>query len=93
MAAEWFTNDGSGVSVHNEDPSILLIGDGIPDCVKTPDDLEGAAGVEFRVTGHTFRPCPKCARPDVLFMRLEQGYYVAKCIPGCGFAWCKVKTE
>ena len=47
MAAEWFTNDGSGVSVHNEDPSMLLIGDGIPDCVKTPDDLEGAAGVEF----------------------------------------------
>src|SRR3954470_2701367 len=86
MATEWFKNDGSGVSIHEEDPCLLIVGDYIPDWVRVPEESPVRGGETLKVTGHTMKPCLMCAK-EVRHLTLEHGFYVAECKPGCGFVF------
>ncbi len=93
MATEWFNNDGSGVSVHLEDPNMAIVGDYIPDWVMIPTDSPARPGEKFRVISHTHRYCPKCREKAVRVLILEHNFRVAECKPGCGFVFYKVDPE
>lgn len=93
MTTEWFNNDGSGVSVHLEDPNLALIGDYIPDWIMIPPDSPALPGEKLRVTGHTFRMCPMCKAKRVRVLVLQHDFRVAECKPGCGFVFYKVEPE
>lgn len=84
MATEWFHNDGSGVAVHTSDPSILLVGDYIPDWIMIPAESPIRPGEKARVIAWAVRPCPTC-RKQVRHLQLDCDMYVAECKPGCGF--------
>lgn len=89
---EWFNNRGTGVAIGVDDPRLLLVGDGIPDWVRLPRELEGPdAGRELKVTGHFVAHCPKCKRENVRHLVLEDNYRNAECVPGCGFVTYRIR--
>lgn len=82
---EWFDRKpGSPVAQGSEDPTMLLIGDGVPDWVRLPPELGGA---RVKVLGAHEAPCPMCGKgPDVRHLELPDGLGVAECVRH-GFAW------
>lgn len=70
---------------HPEDPSALIISDGVPDWVRLPSEL---GGQKVRVLGVKVGPCP-CGHPhntNILTLDEPTGIKVASC-HARGFIW------
>lgn len=82
---EWFERrPGDLASQGTDDPSLVLVGDGVPDWVRLPAELGGG---QVKVLGHHTAPCPMCkSQHPVRHLRLKRGYGVAEC-GRCGFVW------
>lgn len=92
---EWFKKEaGDEVLIGmdegiGESQSVLIIGDILPDWVRTPPELGGA---KVGVLGGFMDPCPRCrGEAPVVHMKLENGMYVAECKGACGFVWYRPK--
>lgn len=72
------------VSAPTEEPA-LLMGSGVPDWVRLPDQL---GGTRVRVTEVVTRACP-CGKGDARHLLLGEatGICVAECPHGSGFMW------
>lgn len=89
---EWFLRDQTGIGIHEEDPSMLLLG-GPPDWVRAPADLPERGGEKIKVLAFENRLCIMCKKRMVRCLVLEHDYFVFECIPhGCGYAWAKGRT-
>lgn len=94
MPTEWFTDDGSGIAIHNEDPNMAIIGDYVPDRIKLPEKLGAPdAGRELRVLKHWIGTCPKCKAWKVRYLMLEDRYCIAECNSNCGFVIARYREE
>ena len=81
MATEWFERGvGDFAAQGMDDPTLLLIGDPVPDWVRTPPEL---GGIQLRVVRGFQAACPHCspAKP-VRHLELESA-------EGCGVAECR----
>jgi len=87
---EWFEKRVGEVSISQDDPSMLLIGDQTPDWVRLPPEL---GSERLRVLGAFKDRCPKCrGGGSVKHLACERNYGVAEC-PTCEFVWYSVKAE
>lgn len=95
---EWFKKEAGDTVLIGKDDGIgesqsvtLIIGDTLPDWVRTPPDLGGA---KVAVLGGFMAPCPRCnSGVPVVHMKLENGMYVAECKGACGFVWYRPKPK
>lgn len=85
MTTKWFDKKlGSDLHASQDEAGVYLVGDMVPDWVRTPDQI---GGQQVRVTGAFAGPCPKCGGgPDVRHLNLEGGLSVAECRLD-GFVW------
>lgn len=92
-STEWFVRDGSGVSVHIEEPGVLLVHDknDPPDWIMIPHESPEGGGRRLKVIGSFKRVCPKCRNAAlVMHFLLEDKYGVAQCKPGCGYVFYRM---
>ncbi len=90
MTVEWFNKEpGSDIAVSTDDPSMALIGGGVPDWVRLPSDL---GGQRARVLAASVRPCPRGPH-DVRHLKLDGDISVAECEDHGGFLWYRTPAE
>ena len=82
----WFNRDqGSDISISEDDPAMVLIGSDNPDWARLPPEL---GGDRLRVLGSRYDKCA-CGRDhEVRWYDMEQNYCVAEC-SHMGFLWCR----
>jgi len=81
---------GSSVAQGIDDPSMLLLDDGLPEWVRLPAEL---GGTQAKVLGAHAAPCPMCGTgPNVRHLELPDSLGVAEC-PRHGFAWYRRRTS
>lgn len=86
MATEWFEDDGSGIAFHKKDPTLMIVGDYVPQWIKLPVNLGPPnGGRQLKVLGTDKRTCPKCKAWRVRYLLLEDNWVVAECKSNCGF--------
>ena len=90
MTTAWFQkNVGSEVHESIEDPSMMLVGDAVPDWVRLPESLGSS---DVRVLGAAKAPCPMCdTDTHVRHLQLENGLGIAEC-PTHNFVWYRGKA-
>lgn len=86
----WFTNNGSGILKSTEEEGMLLIGDTIPDWVKSPAETPDIGERTFKVRGTEPRTCPKCREIPTRALVLDDNYRVGHCST-CGFVWYQLR--
>jgi hypothetical protein len=81
----WFTRKpGDVVSPSTEDPTMAIVGGGLPDWIRLPPELGGGTVRPVRQFG---APCPKCDEgPPVRHIECNGGLHVAEC-ERHGFVW------
>ncbi len=86
----WFEKRiGEPIMVGTEDPTMLLLGDSIPDWVRLPPDLGGR---RVRVEAVGVDTCPR-GEHDVRHLRLSDcGISVAECPEHGGYLWYRTGT-
>jgi hypothetical protein len=90
VSTEWFTKEaGSDVAVGTDDPSMALIGAGVPDWVRLPPDL---GGQRVRVLAASVRECPRGPH-EVRHLKLDGDISVAECEGHGGFLWYRTPQE
>ena len=92
MSTEWFDRKpGDHASIGIDDPTMMLVGGGIPDWVRTPEAL---GRQQLGVRGYFMRQCPKCQCGIACrHLVLDQRYGVAECKTGCGFVWYRERVD
>lgn len=86
---QWFEKKpGLPPTAPEGEGEVCIIGDTLPDWVRTPKELGSR---QVRVLKGTRDKCPKC-NAVVLHLHLENGLHVAEC-PTHGFLWYLVKSE
>lgn len=82
---ERFEKKPEGEVLIGKDKDELLLGETLPDWVRTPLKL---GGVKTAVLGGFLALCPRCQRgAAVTHLELEGDLFVAECGEGCGFVW------
>lgn len=89
VTTEWFDKrPGENIAVGSEDPTMLLIGAGVPDWVQLPAVLGGA---RVRVLCARVAPCPH-GDHEVRHLRLDEPSGI--CVADCGlhgFLWYRAR--
>jgi len=88
MSVAWFDKrPGEDVAAGTEDPTMILVGAGVPDWVRLPPEL---GGHQAKVVEATIEPCPR-GDHDVRHLKLNNGICVAECSAHGGFLWYRRK--
>lgn len=88
---EWFDKKAGDSVLIGKDEKTLLIGDTLPDWVRTPLEV---GGDRRRVLGGFMARCPQCqSDAPVVHLKLEGDLFVAECRGPCGFVWYKEKES